>query len=408
MSPEKGKGRVLFGVDRLLKTPGTILESFGPGARIALLTNDGSRAGAQPSGPQGTEPTHIALLKAGVPLVRLFTPEHGLSASAPDGVAVPHGTDARTGLPVTSLYGTVVRPDGETLEDLDLILVDLQDIGVRFYTYLWTLSHLMEACAHAGVPVWILDRPNPLGGKEEWVEGPIPDGGSPATFLCRWPIPIRHSLTLGELALLLRAEIKLDMVLKVVAMEGWHRGQLWPETGLPFHPPSPGIPSHQSALLYPGLALLEATNVLEGRGTELAFRWLGTPWMDEKKMAAALNRVGPAGVRAHPHALETPNHPSPCPGVILEITDPRKVRPVALGLRLLSLLLTLWPDRFSWTPYPTAVNPSGGGHLLRLLARSDMVETFERTPESVDDHTIRLWTRAPGWWSRAGPHLLYD
>ncbi len=282
MSPERDETGAGFdghavlgltlGADRLLKTPGEILGPLGPGARIALVTNDGSRVGLQPFGQQGTKPTHIALLQVGVPLVRLFTPEHGFSASAPDGVAVPNGTDKRTGLPVTSLYGTRVRPDVETLENLDLILVDLQDIGVRFYTYLWTLSHLMEACAQAGVPVWIRDRPNPLGGREEWVEGPIPEGESPSTFLGRWPIPIRHCMTLGEMA----------------------------------------------------------------------------------------------------------------------------------------LLLTLWPNRFLWTPYPTAVNPSGERHLLRLLARSDMVETIERTPESVDDHTIQLWTRAPGWWSRAAPHLLYD
>jgi uncharacterized protein YbbC (DUF1343 family) len=338
-----------------------------------------------------------------VPLAHLFSPEHGLTVTTPDGVPVPHGTDPETGLPVTSLYGDDLRPDPSALHQLDLMLVDLQDVGARFYTYLWTVSYLMEGCAEAGVPLWVLDRPNPLGGREEWVEGPLPEQGSPATFLGRWPIPVRHSLTLGEMTRLLRAEMELDLELHVITMEGWRREMLWRDTGLDFHGPSPGIPTPESALLYPGLALLEATNVDEGRGTDLAFRWMGAPWMDAKRMADALNRIGPDGVRARPQVLDGLR-----PGVLLDITAPRAVRPAALGLRLLSLLLILCPNRFSWTPYPTAVNPGGSGHLLRLLGRSEVVETLERVPESIDSDTLERWTRAPEWWTRAGPHLLYE
>jgi uncharacterized protein YbbC (DUF1343 family) len=398
-----GTARVTLGVDRFLEDA----DAWGlEGTRMGLLSNDGAR----PASLAHT-PTRVALREAGIDLTHLFSPEHGLSASTPDGVAVPHGSDVLTGLPVTSLYGARLQPEPKLLESLDSILVDLQDVGARFYTYLWTLTYLMDACSQADVSLVVLDRPNPLGGLEEWVEGPLPDAGSPATFLGRWPIPVRHSMTLGEMALLLRAEMGLELELLVIPMKGWNRDMLWRDTGLPFHPPSPGIPSPESALLYPGLALLEATNVQEGRGTDWSFRWVGAPWMEEgggtQSLAHGLNALEHAGVRARPHDLVLPGNDEPCPGVLLDIHSPREVRPVALGLRVLALLLSLWRNRFSWTPYPTAVNPSGRGHLLRLLARSDVVDTLEQTPEQLDKGTVDRWTEAPGWWRRVGPHLLY-
>jgi uncharacterized protein YbbC (DUF1343 family) len=341
-------------------------------------------------------------------LVQLFSPEHGITASAPDGQAVPNGTDDRTGLPVSSLYGSNLRPAPEILEGLDLVLVDLQDVGARFYTYLWTLSHLMEACAEAQVSVLVLDRPNPIGGKACWVEGPMPDAGSSTHFLARWPIPVRHSLTLGELARLLVAEMKLDLELGVVPVGGWRRGQLLTETGLPFHPSSPGLPSPESVFLYPGLALLEATNVMEGRGTSRAFQWFGAPWIEGEKMAAEMNRAGAPGVRAHAQALALPHQGSTCPGVFLQITDAKDLRPVALGIHILSLLFTLWPKEAAWAPYPTAANPEGKGHLHRLLVSQELVNALEHRPHEVSPSAIASWTRAPEWWGRAEKHLLYE
>jgi uncharacterized protein YbbC (DUF1343 family) len=347
-------------------------------------------------------------MRSGLPLVQLFSPEHGITASAPDGVAVPHGTDHRTGLPVSSLYGPGLKPASEILEGLDLVLVDLQDVGARFYTYLWTLSHLMEACTEAGTPLLILDRPNPIGGKRSWVEGPLPDPRFSTHFLARWPIPVRHSLTLGEMARLLATEMKLEIEMGVVPAEGWRRDQLLTETGLPFHPPSPGLPSAESVLLYPGLALLEATNVLEGRGTPRAFQWFGAPWMDGEKMASTLNRTGIPGVRAHPHALVVPSQGRPSPGVLLEVTDPKELRPVALGLQLLSLLFTLWPEDAAWAPYPTAVHEKGEGHLHRLLVSQEIVGVLENRPQEVNPASIASWIQAPGWWGRVEEHLLYE
>jgi uncharacterized protein YbbC (DUF1343 family) len=322
-----------------------------------------------------------------------------------DGSGVEDGWDRATGLPVTSLYGPRLAPPVELLRGMDLVLFDLQDVGARFYTFLWTLSHVMESCASAGTSLRVLDRPNPLGGLPSDVEGPVPDPDARATFLGRWPIPVRHSLTLGEMALLLRSEMGLDLDLQVVPMEGWRRSFLWSETRLPFVPPSPGIPSFASALLYPGLALLEATNVLHGRGTELSFQWVGAPWMDPEVGAAAVNHLGCPGVRARP--MEILLEDAAFPGVRLEVTRPEVLRPVALGLRLLSLLRTLWPRHFRWTSYPTATNPSGRDHLHRLIMRGDVVEKLERDPPMLEDAELAALTRVPGWWERATPHLLY-
>lgn len=392
---------ILLGIERILRFPGAFPTLWGSvlgagGARprrVGMITHDGSPPGRGP------------LLQAGVNLVRLFTPEHGLSAAVPDGVAVADGTDPLTGLPVTSLYGSRLAPPPEALADLDLLLFDLQDVGARFYTFLWTLLHVMEACAEARIPLWVLDRPNPLGGLEAWVEGPLPDAGLPEHFLCRWPVPVRHSLTLGEMALLFRGEKGLETDLRVVSMAGWKRCLLWPGIGRRFTPPSPGIAGFPGALLYPGLALLEATNVGEGRGTPLAFQWFGAPWMDATAMARAVNDAGVGGVRARPREMEQKG--SPCPGVHLRVTDPRAVRPVRLGVHILSVLATLQPRGFRWAPYPTMVNPEGGHHLLRLTGSRTLVDALQGRPDSLKGEGLRELTRAPGWWERVTPHLLY-
>ena len=405
-----GKRQVLLGLDRILLSPGSFPEITGRGSRpgsyrtrrVGLVTNNGSPSGLEALGHPSSR---TALLDAGVPLTHLLTPEHGLSALAPDGRPVADGPDAVTGLPVTSLYGPRMAPPADLLAELDLVLFDLQDVGARFYTYLWTLSHLLESCAAARVPLRVLDRPNPLGGLPERVEGPLPDPDAAPSFLGRWPVPIRHSLTLGEMARLLRAEMGLSVDLEVVAMEGWRRELLWPDTGLAFHPPSPGIPSFDSALLYPGLALLEATNVREGRGSALSFRWMGAPWLEAEVAATALNQEGFPGVRAHPRHLRQKGEI--CPGVEILVTDPGALRPVSLGLRLLALLGTLWPGRFRWSSYATAANPGGRDHLLRLTGSAAAVKILEEAPSEMTQDRVTELTEAPGWWARAEPHLLY-
>ena len=403
--------RVLLGLDRILLSPGSFPVIKGPGSgakagnvrRVGLVTSDSSLSGF---GNGRRVSARSGLVDAGVPLTHLFTPEHGLSATITDGRGVEDGRDPLTGLPVISLYGPRVAPPAVLLATMDLVLFDLQDVGARFYTFLWTLSHLMESCAGARTPLRVLDRPNPLGGLEEWVEGPLPDPGAPASFLGRWPIPVRHSLTLGEMALLLRAEMNLDLDLEVIPMKGWKRSSLWPATGLSFVPPSPGIPDFGSALLYPGLALLEATNVLQGRGTELSFQWFGAPWLDPAAGAKALNDAGFPGVRAHPHELLLGDRT--CPGVRLQVTHPEILRPVSFGLRLLSLLRAHWPEGLRWAPYPTSANPSGRDHLFRLTMCREVVQRMEWDPPRLQDSEVAALTRAPGWWERVTPHLLYS
>ena len=390
------------GIDRILENSVLFPQAFSAGSRIGFVTSDGA---PMKRGSPRRRTTREALIEAGCPLSLLFAPEHGLTANATDGAAVEDGRDPVTGLPVMSLYGPRLSPRTQEVADLDLLLFDLQDVGARFYTFLWTLSHVMEACAEAGTPLRVLDRPNPLGGLEEWVEGPLPDPHAPSGLLGRWPVPIRHSLTLGELALLLRAEMGLDLDLDVIAMEGWRRRDLLPGTGLEWHPPSPGLPTFASAFLYPGLALLEATNVLEGRGTPLAFQWLGAPWMDPVLGAAELDSIGIPGIRAHPQDL--PGDGTSCPGIRLEVTDATTLRPVEMGLRLLTLLRTLWPREFDWAPYPTVANPTGEDHLSRLLASRTLVSFLEGDPRRIQDVHFEVWTRPEGWWERAEPHLLY-
>ena len=193
----------------------------------------------------------------------------------------------------------------------------------------------------------------------------------------------------------------------VVPADGWPRLHHWPDTGLPFHPPSPGIPSYESALFYPGLALLEATNVLEGRGSPLAFRWLGAPWMDGRVLAEEIRRLALPGVDASSRVLSLQDG-AEISGVVLHAEEPKAVRPVAVGLHLLVLLRTLWPLEFRWEAYRTCANPSGSGHLLRLLGRPEIVSALEADPPMDPANLIAGWTEPGDWWARAGPHLQYD
>ena len=386
-----------FGIDLLLADPPASLAS----ARVGLVTNDAATTSvASPGG--ALVPSRVALLRAGVRLARLFSPEHGLAAAAPDGAAVDHGVDPLTGLPVTSLYGATQRPTREMLADVDILLFDIPDIGCRYYTYIWTLSHVMEACAETGTPLWVLDRPNPLGGDLAAAEGPMLDEARLSTFVGRWSIPVRHSLTLGELARLWQEERGLDLALRVIPVAGWRRQEHWPGTGNPFVPPSPNMPSYETALLYPGTCLVEGTNLSEGRGTALPFRVVGAPWLDGWRLAQDFNELALPGIRARPvqftpsrgkHAGES------CQGVMLHPTDPLRLRPVAAGLHLLARIIRQHPEKFAWLPYPTAANQPGFGHFDRLIGRLDVRETLAALPPDLPQR-IQEWTQVPGWPAR--------
>lgn len=389
---------ILFGIDQALAAPHWL-----PG-RIGLVTNDAARTARD-----ATLRTRVALQRAGFKLVRLFSPEHGLGANAADGTAVANAIDALTGLPVVSLYGERLRPPRETLEDLEAVVFDIPDIGARFYTYIWTLSHALEACAEAGVPLIVLDRPNPLGGDLEAAEGPLLDVARFGSFLGRAPMPIRHSLTLGELAQWWNAEWKLNARLAVIQCRGWTRAMHWPETGLPFVPTSPAIASYESAVLYPSVCLFEATNLSVGRGTDFAFQVVGAPWLKPDAVSRGLNALGLPGVQVEPFDFTprlAPYAAVPCKGIRLCVTEAKAFRPVRTGLHVLAQIIRDLREPFRWAHYPTAANPTGEGHFERLIGQGGIRESLERGCGGWNEH-IRAWTSVPAWPERVKEFLLY-
>jgi uncharacterized protein YbbC (DUF1343 family) len=297
-------------------------------AHAASVTADGRRA-------------VDVLLSQGIHVVRLFTPEHGLDGGAPAGALVTSGRDSATGLPIVSLYGRQTRPSRKDLEGLDALVVDLQDAGVRFYTYAATMRLCLQAAAEASIETIVLDRPNPLGG--ELVEGPEVDlPEAERTLLSRVPGPLVHGLTLGEIARV--AAHDLGARVTVVPMTGWSRGMRWAETGRPWTPPSPNLRTADAAVVYAGVALLEATNVSEGRGTASPFLWFGAPWLAPGELVADVKAAGlelkPLG--ATPVASGAAPQPRyegvACAGVGIRVTDAAAVRPYAFGLALLEAL----------------------------------------------------------------------
>jgi len=291
-----------------------------------------------------------ALLGAGVRVTALFSPEHGLDASGADGAAISDSVDPRTGLPVFSLYGPNKEPTPEMLARVDLLLFDMQDVGARFYTFLSTLYHVLRGAARAGRPVIVLDRPNPINGLA--LEGPLLQRGL-ESFVGVAPIPIRHGMTLGELALYLNAEGSLGADLTVIGMRGWRRFMWFDETGLPWVPTSPAMPHLSTATVYPGTCFVEGTNLSEGRGTALPFEIAGAPWLDGYRLAEALNRLGLPGVRFRPLSFvpcDSKHAGQACAGVQLHVTRRDAFCPVATGLHLIAAARAQAPAEFQFLP----------------------------------------------------------
>jgi uncharacterized protein YbbC (DUF1343 family) len=282
------------------------------------------------------------LREHGLDVRRLFSPEHGPRGRSAAGEEVESGVDAVSGLPLVSLYGHQTQPSPADLEGLDVFVVDLQDAGVRFYTYVSTLLLCLEATARAGVELCVLDRPNPLGG--ELVEGPVRDGSVPESLVSLAPGPLVHGLTLGEMARFATAERELPGRVSVVPMAGWSREMRWADTGRPWTPPSPNLRSTDAALVYPGTCLLEATNLSEGRGSDDPFRIFGSPWLRPGAIEAAVAAPGLVLERAQFTPVSSPAAPQPrylgalCRGFRIRVEEPRAVRPYAFGLGLLAAL----------------------------------------------------------------------
>ncbi len=315
---------------------------FAPlkGKRVGLVTNHTGRTRDGVS-------TIDALFRApGVRLVALFSPEHGIRGTVDAEVA--DARDEATGLPITSLYGKARKPTAESLDGLDAMVYDIQDIGTRFYTYISTMGLVMEAAKEKGIPVFVLDRPNPIGGVA--VEGPVRDPGF-ESFIAYHALPVRHGMTVGELAMLFNAERKIGADLHVVPCEGWRRPDFYDRTGLLWVNPSPNMRSPIEALLYPGVGLLEATNLATGRGTDTPFERVGAPWIDPRNFAAAMNDLDLPGVRFVPVRFtpkERQHAGKECGGVFIEVVDRDRVEPVAIGVGMACVLRAEY--REDWQP----------------------------------------------------------
>jgi uncharacterized protein YbbC (DUF1343 family) len=291
----------------------------------------------------------------GVSLVALFGPEHGVRGDAPYMVAVEGDADRRTGLPVHSLYGATresLRPRREQLEGLDALVFDIQDVGSRYYTYQATMMLCMEAAAEAGKGFVVLDRPNPIGGV--LVEGPALRPGF-ESFCGLHDLAVRHGMTVGELAVLFREERKLDLDLEVVPCRGWSRPAPFRETGLPWVLPSPNMPTPETALVYPGMCLLEGTNLSEGRGTTRPFELFGAPWLDAHRLAEDLSREDLPGAAFRPASF-VPTFDKHarvrCHGVELVVRDPAALRPFRTGIAAVVHARAQDPERFAWRTEP--------------------------------------------------------
>ncbi len=331
---------VLSGIDVLRR------DGFRPlaGRRVGLITN---RTGIDRRGVS----TALLLSKAAnCELVALFSPEHGLQGRL-ESSHIAHGRDPETGLPVYSLYGKTRRPTPKMLKGIDTLVFDIQDIGTRFYTYISTLGYAMEEAAKLGIRFVVLDRPNPIGGVE--VDGPVLDAGR-ESFVAYHPIPVRHGMTVGELARMFNGERGLGLDLQVVRVEGWRRSDFFDATGLKWVNPSPNMRSLTEAILYPGIGLLETTNLSVGRGTATPFEIIGAPWLDAAKLESVLNRAGLPGVGFRAVSF-TPDasvfRDQPCQGVTIAITDRAAFEPLRTGFEIARQLRILYPQAWKADRY---------------------------------------------------------
>jgi uncharacterized protein YbbC (DUF1343 family) len=382
---------VQTGVDVLVETP----ELIG-GRGWALVAN-------QAAVTAGLDPARSALVAADVgPLVRLFAPEHGIDCIEQDMEAVADVRDPLTGCAVRSLYGSsadTLSPKPEDLDAVEVVLVDLPDIGARYYTFAATMDCVMAACERVQVEVMVLDRPNPIGGVHR--EGGLVQEGY-ESFVSQLPVPIRHGMTLGEIALLLQRERYPQVELTVVCCKRWRRRDWLDATGLPWVLPSPNMPTIDTAGLYPGLCLVEATTVSEGRGTTRPFHLIGAPWIDGELLTSRLRDLDldGIGVRAARFRPEFGKHGGEvCEGVELHLTERRSFEPVAFGLHLLKTIHDLHPKDFSWRPDPyefvadvPALDILTGSSLAREAIEDGrelkpLLESWER---SVADFESRL------------------
>ena len=384
-----------FGIDRILSQ-----SPEWKTKRIGLLTNDAAKTS---SGVLN----RLALIDAGFHLVKLFSPEHGITATGADGAKMDNAKDSITGLPIISLYGEKFMPSAEDLEDLDLMLFDIPDAGTRFYTYLWSMTYWIETAAQFNKLVVILDRPNPLGGDMSLAKGPMLDENI-ASFIGRFNIPIKHQCTLGELAAYFNATKKWNANLLVIPCERLNRGMQFYDWNLNWENPSPALQNIEAAILYPGLCFFEATNVSVGRGTPYSFEWIGAEWFNLTAINMVAQNILREDLKMETMQLNLPTNAetNQTKGMRIKVIDPYQFDAVFNGLLLLKLVKDVHPGDFKWMPYPTQANPTGENHLSLLLGVQDAAQIFELPLHQWLQQITKL-IKVSSWETNIAPYLLY-
>ena len=370
---------------------------FVEGRSIGLITNQ--------TGVDSQFRSSLTLLAEHpkVQLAALFSPEHGISGSAQAAIHVPSAVDRGRQIPIYSLYGETRQPTPEMLAGIDVLIYDIQDVGSRFYTYTSTLLRSMSAAAANDVDFIVLDRPNPIRGDR--IEG---NQLQPAfrSFVGEAVTPIRHGMTVGELAQFCQAELDstFSSGLHVVPMHGWQRSMWYDQTGLPWVPPSPNMPTVETATLYPGICLIEGTNLSEGRGTTKPFEWVGAPWIDSEKWADTLNNLDLPGTHFRPiHFTPTFSKytDQDCYGVQIHVTDRDRFKPVDVALHLIATVQSSYPDQFEFLE-------NRGRYFFDLLAGTDELRLQLmkcKSPTMI----VQSWeVEVKEFTERCGPYLLYD
>jgi uncharacterized protein YbbC (DUF1343 family) len=378
-------------------------QAFAPlaGKRVGLFTHLAACAGDLVTTYQ-----HLTQAEP-VNVVALFAPEHGFAGAAPDGAHIDSSTDARTGLPIHSLYGKTRRPTADMLKDIDVVVVDIQDVGVRYYTFVWTMTYLLEACGEYGVAVIVLDRPNPLG---DAIYG-LPLYPEMESLVGRYNVPNAHGMTIGEMACMVNGSwSKHPADLTVIPCEGWQRAMRWHETGLHWIPPSPAMPHLSTVSHYPGACLIEGTTLSEGRGTALPFEIVGAPYIDGIWLADHLNKLGFSGVCFRPHLFRPTASKyagQDCSGVQAHITDLAAYHPLHTWLGVLREIRHHYPADFGWTA------PHAGVVSWGEVCHFDLLTGSNNMREGIDDGARLAFlfrdeaTYCQSFMERRRPYLIY-
>jgi uncharacterized protein YbbC (DUF1343 family) len=387
---------IRFGIDQLIAA-----NPSWKTASIGLLTNDAART-------SNNIPSRLALMQAGFNVQILFSPEHGIDTKGADGAKMQDGIDPLTNLSIVSLYADKFAPSATDLSAIDILVFDIPDAGTRFYTYLWSMTYFIESAATFNKKIYILDRPNPIGGNLSMAEGPRLDD-SISSFIGRFNIPVKHQCTLGELALYFNRTKTWNAALEVIACDGLKRDDLFTKWNQQWIATSPAIQNFNACLLYPGFCFFEATNISIGRGTSYSFEWFGASWMNIDAIVAVCKNMfeGDLEMDISSLAFKNNNETKWLPGIHCKVKDPENYDAVINGLLLLKIMKDIHPKDFQWAPYPTLANPSGNNHLSLLLGIPNAESIFD-LPLQTWLQKIQILLRVEDWKKEITPYLLYQ